>query len=279
MRKIKLSILIIIAVCSVQSAVAWSGFGHCCIVYIAEQHLTPEAKKKCHYYLRHSLPYYAGWMDSWRGAEAYKSVNNPHSGLATSDGKTMLIDRGGKPKGRVMGHLRLALAELGDGKYKNLPDSVVRQRIINMVHYVGDMHCPSHVKFQKKTFPQYVYTKGVTRNGKVASYHGFWDGSPGTGRYKWTMEEYAAAVDNVSRKQAKAWQSGSLEDWGRDIARGGHRGRELLPDGTDISKMTKEQKAEAIALADEMVLIAAYRLAHVLNTIFADGNIPITNKK
>ena len=60
-------ILAVVAMCVTYSAKAWGGFGHGAIAYVAEQHLTPEAKEKCRYYLKHTLPYYASWMDHWRG--------------------------------------------------------------------------------------------------------------------------------------------------------------------------------------------------------------------
>ena len=143
-QKISVVALALVAIMGVQSAKAWGGFGHSAIAYVAEQHLTPEAKAKCRYYLKHTLPYYASWMDYWRSVPKFKSVNNPHSNKVLPDGRNLDWDNG-NPKGYVMGHLDNALKELGNGKYKNLPDSVVRQRLINMVHYVPDMHCPVHV--------------------------------------------------------------------------------------------------------------------------------------
>ncbi len=268
MKKLSFILFAIVALFGVHSAKAWGGFGHGCIAYIAEQHLTPEAEAKCLHYLRHSLPYYASWMDHWKGAKIFKDVNLGHSVPANEEGDGLLIRR------RAVGHLYNALAELGDGKYKNLPDSVMRQRIINMIHYVGDMHCPSHVGFSKEKFPQYHIAKYVYRGKKRISYHGFWDGAVSIDRNDWEIEDYAKKIDKVSKRQVKVWQSGTLTDWGRDIAKAGHRGFELFPEGKDILKMSKEEKEPILELADEMALMAAYRLAYVLNTIFADGNIP-----
>ena len=89
-QKIFTTVAALIALLSVGSASAWGGFGHRCIAYVAEQHLTPEAKEKCYYYLQHTLPYYASWMDYWRGVGVYRSVNNPHSMKASADGRTLL---------------------------------------------------------------------------------------------------------------------------------------------------------------------------------------------
>ena len=41
-------------------------------------------------------------------------------------------------------------------------------------------------------------------------------------------------------------------------------------EGTDIAKLTKEQVEQVHDLADHAILIGAYRLAYVLNTIFAE---------
>lgn len=259
-----------------QKAMAWGNLPHGTIAYIAEQHLTPEAKAKCHYYLRHTLPFYASWMDRWRGSAVFQEVNDAHSGYAMPDGVNYNF-KDGKPAGRVMGHLVNALAELGDGKYKNLPDSVVRQRLINMVHYVGDMHCPSHNNFPKEQFPHYRYR--LYNNGKKFNFHTYWDSSLGLyDRRKSTYEKIAAKVDKYSPEEIKKIQSGTLEDWGREMVQFGHRARKITTKDMDIAKMTKEQKAAALALADEAAAKGAYRLAHVLNTIFSDKNIQVFNK-
>ena len=110
-----------------------------------------------------------------------------------------------------------------------------RQRLINMVHYLPDMHCPSHIYFSKTEFPHYRYNRVLT-NGKETSYHGFWDGSPRLDRKEWTIEDYAKNVDKVSRKQIKAWQSGTLEDWGRDIAEAGYIAYDMFLDKTDVAQ-------------------------------------------
>lgn len=266
MKKLSLLILSLVAVMGVQSAKAWGGFGHSAITYVAEQHLTPEAKAKCRYYLKHTIVYYASWMDYWRSVPEYRSVNSQHGISAMPDGRT--LDWSGKPKGKAMGYLKNALEELGNGNYKNLPDSVVRQRLINMVHYLPDLHCPVHVSFPKKEFAHYRYS--LYRKGKKTSYHGFWDGSPNFKRGKWDVATYAAEVDKVKPKQAQKWQKGTLDDWARDIIKQAHRSYKITPKDTDISKLTDADVAKVHALSDEMALKAAYRLAYVLNTIFAE---------
>ena len=101
MKKISILVVAFVAFLGVQYAYAWQNFAHGTVAYIAEQNLTPEAKAKCHYYLRHSLSFYASWMDQWRGVEKYKDVNNAHSGYGLDDGVNYNM-KDGTPAGRVL---------------------------------------------------------------------------------------------------------------------------------------------------------------------------------
>lgn len=276
-RKFFMALTMLVAISSVQSAKAWHNFAHGSIAYIAEQHLTPEAREKCRYYLRHTLSHYASWMDSWR-LEKFEVINKTHSSMALPDGVNLDFESG-DPVGHVMGHLVNALAELGDGKYKNLPDSVVRQRLINMAHYVPDMHCPSHVSFPASVHPAQKSHR-LYDNGKKLGYHRFWDHGLGReGRIKLHYEEIANMVDRVPKKKVAEIQSGSLEDWGRDIVKLAQRSREVVPKGTDVATMPEEQVEAVREVVFDAAVMGAYRLAHVINTIFADKNIPVSNDK
>ncbi len=270
MKKLTILVVAFIAIFGAESAKAWTNYAHGTAAYIAEQHLTPEAKAKCHHYLKHTLPYYASWMDAFREAKVYKEINRSHSGRSTADGKAFDFKQG-KPAGGVMGHLVNALAELGDGKYKNLSDSVVRQRLINMAHYVPDMHCPVHIVFPADIHPTQKNMQ-IHKNGKNVSYHGFWDTSLGHDGRQESMpyEKITAMIDNLSEEEIKQIQSGTLEDWSKDIIEMGHRAYEIIPQGTNIAELTKEKKEEMFELTSKAVLYGGYRLAYIINTIFAE---------
>lgn len=263
--KSKISILVIafIAFFGVQNAKAWAGFGHGAIAYIAEQHLTPHAKSEVRRYLNHTLPFYASWMDHWRAVPPFHPTNSWHGFSATADGR---VDWS-KGEGKSMGQVKMILETMGNGKYKNLSDSLVRHNLLILVHALPDMHCPVHVGFSKKDYPEYRYS--LRRNGKPYKMHGFWDGSPGFQRKGWTYEKYTATIDKLTPKQVKKIiKKGDLEYWGKDIIKQAHRAYVITPANKDIAKLTTEEKAEVLSLTDEMVLKAAYRLAWVLNEIF-----------
>ena len=261
--KILTLIFALIATMGVQSAMAWGGFGHGAIAYVAEQHLTPNAKAEVRRYLKHTLPWYASWMDHWRAVPPFHPTNAWHGFSATADGQ---VDWS-KGEGKSMGQLQKIMKEMGNGNYKNLPDSLVRHHLLILVHSVPDMHCPVHVGFSKKDFPEYRYS--LRRKGKPYKMHGFWDGSPGFTRKNWTYERYASEVDNITPKQEKKIiKKGNFDYWGRDIVKQAHRAYAITPADTDVARLSADEKADVLALADEMAMKAAYRLAYVLNEIF-----------
>lgn len=262
-RTLSILILAFVVSMSIQSAKAWGTFGHGAIAYVAEQHLTPKAKAECRRYLNHTLPFYSSWMDHWRAVPPFVKTDNWHGFAMNIEGE-LDWSKGGK----AMGELKNIMAAMGNGKYVNLPDSLVRHNIIILIHSVPDMHCPVHVGGVSKCRPEF---KGhsLTRKGKPLKTHGFWDASPAYTRKSWSYEKYAEEVDNLTPKQVKKIiKKGNFDYWGEDIIKQSFRAYEITPKGADVAKFTAEKNAEVLALADEMAMKAAYRLAYVLNEIF-----------
>ena len=248
----------------VGSAKAWNGFGHSCAAYIAEQHLTPEAKAKCEHYLQHAFVFYASWMDQWRYIDPYKEtsawhvvyVENEKWQLDTSTAKhaEFQTDR--------------IWREMKD--YKNLPDSLVRQNLIYLIHMVPDFHCPVHTFFRNKSVAHNDRRYSILNKGKKYSNHTFWDASPGFKRKNWTMERYAKEVDVISPKLAKKYQKGDAIKWANDAIKESNLVYGITPADTEITKLSKGQIAEVHKLSDRMILKGAYRLAYIINDIFKE---------
>ena len=238
---------------------AMSGFGHHCAAYIAEQHLTPEAKAKCEEYLQHSFVFYAGWMDQWRHIKPFEETSVWHAVWVDKNWK---LDRS---KQRFAEYQSERIwKEMKD--YKNLPDSLVRQNLIFLIHMVPDFHCPVHVHGSKADFPEHYYA--LRKNGRKFGLHTFWDRAPGFHREGWTIERYAKEVDVISPKVAKKWQKGNVIKWAKDSAKQAKRAYEITPANIEITKMSDEEIKSVHALADEMILKGGYRLAQIINDIF-----------
>lgn len=256
--------LSLFALLAVGSAKAWNGFGHSCAAYIAEQHLTPEAKAKCEHYLQHSFVFYASWMDQWRYIDPYKATTDWHTNYVENGKWKLEVPR---IKSAYYQTERI-WREMKD--YKNLSDSLVRQNLIYLIHMVPDYHCPVHTFFRTKSTHTAERRYTVKQKGKKFSLHTFWDRSPGFKRTKWTMERYAKEVDVISPKLAKKYQKGTPTKWAQDAVKQANRVYDITPAGIEVTKLSKEQVAQIHELSDEMILKGAYRLAYIINDIFKE---------
>ena len=149
--------------CYCGTAFGWGKSGHDAIAYIAECNLTPKARKNIEKYLDgRSIVYYASWMDLYRHTPAYKVTSGWHGDTVDADGKYVP-----NAKGDAVQCIEEAIARLKD--YRSLDDSTVLVSIKYLVHLVGDMHCPVHVKY-----PWYKNFK-FDLNGRPCEFHSFWD--------------------------------------------------------------------------------------------------------
>ena len=254
---------------------AWSVKGHMLVGYVADQHLTPEARKACHHYLRHTLSYYGSWLDQVRYTEDYRQTQRWHA--SSVDARTgKYINTG---SGAALNIMRIQ-SEMEDGRYRSLSDSAIIDNIKSLIHMVGDMHCPSHVSFRnakgmdlRQAFKVKgkIKTRAYVSRGKTIRHHGFWDGSPALFHPDWRVEEFGKACDRVSKREATKLQQGPPIDWLEEAAT---RVRiSYLPHGTVFEELPQEQQQALIELCDSQIVRAGHRLAHILNTIFAISNL------
>ena len=181
------------------SAFGWGKMGHDAIAYIAECNLTPKAKKTIEKILGHSIVYYATWMDEWRAEPGYEHTSAWHT--ASVDKNLVYAPR---PKGDVIFALEDAIAKLQD--YKQQDDSTVVMSLRCIIHFVGDMHCPVHVKYAgQKSYNVYL-------NGDKCSYHNVWDDQIISRSHRWGYLEYAHQLDRCTKQQINTITAGTLRD-------------------------------------------------------------------
>ncbi len=245
---------------------AWGTLGHCTIAEIAERNLTSEAKKNIAKYTNGApLSSYAMWMDhigkdpvlGRKGA-----TRGWHASIVDSNCNTSQELRNARRKGRdsATGLLELEKVLLDR---KNQTDSVVMFALKCVIHMVGDMHCPSHLRYTDCSnsggFKVQYY-------GKEASLHSVWDWriiQRGRKRSSWVS--YADQLDTYSKKQIKRSTAGWVEDWLEDAA------RDIRPTIHRVKKgdvLGDEFQDEAVPLAELEIRKSGYRLAKYLNTVF-----------
>jgi len=114
-------------------------------------------------------------MDEYRQTPEYAFTNDWHTAPVDADlryGDELL-----KPgKGNAVYGLELAIRNLRD--YRSLTDSAVAVNLKYVIHLVGDMHCPAHIKYTThntkydvlfedkyhKPHKYYVHPSGTTRS-------------------------------------------------------------------------------------------------------------------
>lgn len=262
MRKLVLSIVAALtAVCSY----AWSGQEHKLMAYMAEQHLTPNTQKFLERYLDQSIKNYATWMDYYRDAPGYEHTTNWHM---------IAIDENNKPvmapdKGRIVGMiepLEHAMDVLAN--YKDYNDSTVFISIVEIIHLIPELHCPSHYYYytrKAETKASMKDCKFVLDNGTSTNHHHLWDASitilyPGLKEHKvqkifdtWTPEQQKEVSDGTPRQ----WiEENAITTW------------EIYSWPTPGKHKASEYLAEHRELPEYRFRAAAYRLARVLNDLF-----------
>ena len=275
--------LLLATLLSTQQAMAWGGWAHRLVAYIAEAHLTPEAKATAEKYLGSSIVEHAVWMD--RVPVWNKRKNRIPGWEQTSWWHMCTVDKVGK-KGYKISDKR---GSNGDGdlypnlvkcvenlkNYRNLTDSAVTINLKCILHMVGDMHCPSHIYFTEfeDCFARRIDGKYHRRHdqmqiyyeGKKTTSHKVWDGMsireiwP---EYGTELELFRAALDNVPAKKREKMCRGTIEEWvlqnAKDI-------RYIYDDITPGVELNREYLLKNQKLSKTQCLRSAYRLAHILN--------------
>ena len=270
-------ILTILFFFSALSAQAWNNHGHGTIAYIAEQNLTPTTREKCHNYINHTLHYYASWLDHWRFTEPYKHTTRWHAVIYDENNKmtdqmamaVVMVDK-------IWDKMR-------DGGYKSLSDSLVADNIKYLIHMVGDMHCPVHIFYESSDGNKnHPYNQGYSvywgKKRTKMSFHTFWDRGSQYLRPKWDYKRYRDHLDVYSKKQKASVVSGNAHTWGLEGAVLMREPIDLMPAGSYFNQLPTETVERMREICDRQLLVAGYRLAHILNTIFDDG-YTLTSKK
>ena len=121
-------------------AFGWGGVGHRVIVEIAQRNLTEKAKENISKYMNYDLKKEAVWMDTHRKDEpiAYTTAWHVYNVDATDtyDPNPRLY------KGDCVHGVKVADYNLR--RYTELSDSAVVMNLRMILHFVGDMHCPTH---------------------------------------------------------------------------------------------------------------------------------------
>ena len=265
MKKIVLSLAALMLMAVSFEASAWGGFGHRSIAEIAERNLTPQAKANIEKYTKGTpLADYSVWMDMVRkeAPEYAHATRGWHASIVNTECKTSQAIRDKYRDGRdaVTGILEF---EQMFKEREKMTDSAVMFALKSIIHMVGDMHCPAHVRFvdfeNQGKFPIKFFNKKTTL-------HKVWDTSVLTRDHKgWSYKEYAAKLDKLSKGKIKRVTNGWVEDW---LEESGRVVRPIIYDVKEGDELDEEFMSWGYPLAESQARKAGYRLAKVLNIFF-----------
>lgn len=253
-----LLILSMLLLCT-QNVWAWGKHGHEIVVEVAKRHLTERAKKNIARYMAYDITTEAVWMDKHRQDVDIAYTSHWH-GAGYDEQKRYLptakLDKGGD----VVRALQLVDYNLSH--YERLTDSAVVMNLRMVLHFVGDMHCPSH------SLPNGVKVRwDCTINGKESNFHSLYDRIPANLYGKKTPPaEVATKLDTCHKNEIKGIVDGSIVDWANECFERASIIFDINPFGTPVLDPNTIEKSRS--LVDVQLRNAGYRLAVQLNKYF-----------
>lgn len=241
------------------SAYSFGPTGHRVVGRIAENHLTPEAKKALTAIMgAESLARAATWPDDIRSDPAYNSTSPWHF-VTIEDGQKYEPTAEALKKGDVIEAIGRFMLQLKD-KSTSREDKILAIRWL--VHLVGDVHQPLHVGRGPDRGGNSI---DVVWFGEKTNLHSLWDEGLIVST-KLSYSELAEFIDTVPADQVRAWQNSTVNDWARESVE--YRARVYEVPEPDF-KGSYKYAYKNVPLVEQRLVQAGVRLAGVLNSIFA----------
>lgn len=233
----------------------WGATGHRATGLIAEQYLTPKAKKKLKQLLGgQSIAMMTTWMDDIRSDSTYDQMTDWHW-VTVETGQT--YDQSVKnPKGDVIMTLERIIADL---KSKRLTGSKETEAIKILLHLVGDIHQPLHVGCCDDRGGNRVKVKWFGRDTDI---HTIWD-SEMINDTRLSYTELAQSLRTPDKALVQKWQRASVRDWSVESM-------ELRKQVYAIGdgNLGYKYSYKNLPTVRERILQAGIRLAGILNQIY-----------
>lgn len=267
-----------ILLCAIASMLCTSAYGwgrreHAVVAKIAENHLTPKAKEYLHKYMhRRSLVYYSCYADDyqplyidlgWQPSNYKRQAMFPHTFVVDKDCKPYRdIRKGDEYVKNCLYYIDTWSKELKK-RHSKMNDSIRMTHIALIVHAMGDMHCPVHIRYPHDSSLG-VYK--VKYDKKSKDFHRLWDADLiGPTHSIRSYNDFARYIDICSEQEIAELCQGGIFDWGEDAARTALPLRAYKPNEEIASKDFKKAHLDT---GEQLLRKAGYRLAKVLNDIF-----------
>ena len=256
MNKIYNKILVALGMMSALTAYPWGQKGHDTVAYIAECHLSPEAKAAAEELLDgRSIVYYANWLDNASNTPEYSFSKTWHYKNIDEDEtfETAKINE----KGDIVTALEKQIAVLRDTTLSKEERSLALKMT---VHLLGDIHQPMHLGHASDLGGnrwEVRYFKNPT------NLHSVWDSKIVESAHKWSYSEWQQQIDRADTAQtAEILSLSTPQEWAKETYMISKEVYEKTPQDFNIEY---NYIAEWTPLIEQQFLKGGFRLAEVLN--------------
>lgn len=248
------------------TACGWTKREHAAIALIAEQNLSPKALKAVSEILEgRSISSYASWLDYYR-EDMQMKVSKPYKGkMIRSIPHAFQVDKElhafSNPEMSCINVIEESILKLKSPDA--LDDSTRLQCLLNVIHLVGDMHCPVHISYADKR-DRGIGGFKIEYRGEKYGFHKVWDGMIVSETFTGGVDDLARWAMTSDKKAVKSMQKGSLYDWGTEVAKDAAHVFDIESGAVVKDTYMYDNSAFVLSLLER----AGYRLAYVLNEIF-----------
>jgi hypothetical protein len=234
----------------------WGQIGHYVTGEIAEHHLTDEARDRVNAILGDmTMARATVWMDDIRSDSRYDYTATWHW-TTIPDGMTY-EEAEQEETGDIIGALETLIEELKRG---GLNETEEREKLMLVMHMIGDIHQPLHVGTGEDRGGNDVRLQWMGENSNL---HRVWD-SDIINSFQMSFTELARELDTASPEQIREWQRATVRDWAYESMT--YRDRVYdLPDNMRLSYNYRYDNRDVIY---RRVLQAGIRMAGILNEIY-----------
>ena len=243
---------------AMEETVFWGQNGHRATGKIAENHLNKRAKKRIDKLLKgQSLAFVSTYADEIKSDSAYRKYYSWH--YVNMDLEESYADATKNPKGDIVTGINKCIEVLKDNNSSEEDKSF---HLKMLVHFVGDLHQPMHIGQKEDKGGNSVKVQWF---GKGTNLHAVWD----TKMIEyWNMSylELAESAQDLSKKQIKAIEVGTLADWVDEI----HEVTKKVYKSAEVGENLRYRYSyEHFDTVREQLQRGGIRLAKILNDIFA----------
>lgn len=241
------------------SAFAWGQKGHDVTVYIAENHLTPEAYAQITELLDgKSMVYWANWLDNASHTPEYAYSKTWH--YKNIDDGIGYEEAPLHPDGDIV---RAIYQQVDILKNPGASKEEKQLALKILIHVMGDLHQPMHMGHASDLGGN-RWT--VNYFGRDSNLHSVWDSSVPESAHKWTYTEWNNQINRATPDEAAViLADGTPEKWGKETFAICKEVYSKTPQGTKISY---DYVSEWTPVVEQQFLKGGLRLADLLNSLF-----------